>query len=374
MKMKVSLLDLKAQYKSIKNEINKAILGVVEGGNFILGENVKGLEDEIARYIGCKYAVGCASGTDALILSLRALGIGLGNEVITSPFTFFATATSITSIRAKPVFVDIEEKTYNINPKLIEKKITKRTKAIIPVHIYGQMANMSEILKIAKKHNLHIIEDACQAIGAEQDTKSKVQKAGNIGDIGCFSFFPSKNLGGYGDGGIITTNNKDIADKIKMLRVHGSQKRYYHDVLGYNSRLDEIQAAILRVKLKYLDNWNRKRIENAQYYDKKFYKYNLPIITPHPEDYNKHIYHCYAVRVKDRDKLVEFLKQQGISTLVHYPVPLHLQKALSFLGHKVGNFPLTEQVSDEILSLPMYPELIKEHINFVVEKIANFYS
>lgn len=374
MKINVSLLDLKAQYKNIKPEINKAILRVVESGNFILGENVKGLEDEIARYVGCKYAVGCASGTDALILSLRALGIGPNDEVITSPFTFFATATSITSVGAKPVFIDIEEKTYNINPKLIEKKITKRTKAIIPVHIYGQMANMHEILKIAKKHNLCVIEDACQAIGAEQDTKSKVQKAGNIGDIGCFSFFPSKNLGGYGDGGVITTNSKDVADKIKMLRVHGSQKRYYHDVLGYNSRLDEIQAAILRVKLKYLDNWNRKRIENSKYYNKKFSKYNLPVITPYAEDYNKHIYHCYAVRVKDRTKLVEFLKGEGISTLIHYPVPLHLQKALSFLGYKVGNFPLTEQVSDEILSLPIYPELTKEHINFVVEKIANFYS
>lgn len=372
--MKVFLLDLKAQYKSIKNEINKAILRIVEGGNFILGENVKGLEDEIARYVGCKYAIACASGTDALILALRALGIKSGDEVITSPFTFFATATSITSVGAKPIFVDIEKKTYNIFPKLIEKKITKRTKAIIPVHIYGQMANMSEILKIAKKYNLKVVEDACQSIGSEQKIKGRLQKAGNIGDIGCFSFFPSKNLGGYGDGGIITTNNKDIADKIKMLRVHGSQKRYYHDVLGYNSRLDEIQAAILRVKLKYLDIWNRKRIENAKYYDKKFYKYNLPVIIPHRDDYNKHIYHCYAVRVKDRDKLVEFLKQQGISTLIHYPVPLHLQKALSFLGHKNGDFPITEKVCNEILSLPMYPELTKKHINFVVEKIANFYS
>lgn len=375
--MNIPLVDLKIQYKNIKKEINKAVLNIIKKGNFILGENVELLEKEIAKYTGCKFAVGCASGTDALILSLRAVGIKAGDEVITSPFTFFATATSITSTGATPVFVDIDEKTYNINCDLIEEKITKKTKAIIPVHIFGQMADMEKINEIAKKYNLKIIEDACQSIGAQQkwkNTSDKLYKAGGVGDTGCFSFFPSKNLGGYGDGGIVTTNDFDIAEKIRMLRVHGSKKRYYHDMLGYNSRLDEIQAAILRVKLRYLNIWNKKRQENAKYYNKKFSKYNLPVIPPYCKEGNRHIYNCYVVRVKDRDKLSEFLKKEGISTLIHYPVPLHLQPALSFLKYKVGDFPVTEKVCNEVLSLPMYPELTHAQIDFIVDKIAKFYS
>jgi len=364
--MKVQLVDLVAQYKSIKAEIDEALQRVVSSGRFILGEEVERFEEEMASYIGTKYAVGCASGTDALQLALMAYGIGPGDEVITTPFTFVATAEVIVLLGAKPVYVDIDPKTYLIDPNRIEAAITDKTRAIIPVHLYGQCADMDAINQIARKHDLKVIEDSAQAIGALY----KGRKACAMGDVGCLSFFPAKNLGAYGDGGMVLTNDEDLAAKIKMLRVHGSKGKYNHVLLGVNSRLDAIQAAILRVKLKYIDQWNRARREKAALYTRLLK--DTEVITPYTEAYNEHIYHQYSIRVKNRDGLRKYLTEKGIATAIHYPIPLHLQPAFASLGYKKGDFPIAEEVSSQVLSLPMYPELPEEHINYVATEIKSF--
>lgn len=361
--MQVPLLDLKAQYATIKDEIKAAIDEVLESQYFILGPKVEQLEKKIAEYCNTKYAIGVASGTDALLISLMAIGVEYGDEVITTPYTFFATAGSISKLGAQPVFVDIEPKTYNINPKLIEEKITYKTKAIIPVHLYGQCTEMDVILEIAERYGLAVIEDAAQAIGA----KYKKRKAGSMGDLGCLSFFPSKNLGGYGDGGMVITNNSELAEKVKVLRVHGAKPKYHHSVVGVNSRLDAIQAAVLLVKLKYLDDWSKARRENAEVYSKLFA--GSDVITPYVEDYNYHIYNQYIIRIKNRDEVQDYLKEQDIGTSIYYPIPLHLQECYNGLGYKEGDFPESERAAKETLALPIYPELTEEQQEYVVKKI-----
>lgn len=362
--MKISILDLQAQYKSIKSEIDTAVMKVIESQHFILGPEVEMFEKEVAAYCGTKYAAGVASGTDALILALKALGIGEGDEVITTPFTFFATAEAVSIVGAKPVFVDIDPKTYCINPELIEDAITKNTKAIIPVHLFGQCADMDRIMEIAKISNLKVIEDTAQAMGAIY----KGKQAGSMGDIGCLSFFPSKNLGGFGDGGMIITNNKEIADKIKMLRVHGSTIRYIHSAIGTNSRLDALQAAILRVKLRHLNEWLEGRRKVAQYYNENLK--GLPIITPYVPSYNVHTYHLYVLRVKPSpEKLGKLLNDVGIEARTYYPVSLHLQECYKGLGYKKGALPESESASPETLAIPIYPELDTEKLGFITKKI-----
>lgn len=368
--MQIELINLKRQYKNLKDEISQAIEKVLENGQYILGPEVKAFEKEIAEYLGVKYAIGVANGTDALVLSLKALGIGPGDEVITTPFTFFATAEAVSQVGATPVFVDIDPDTYNINPDLIEEKITEKTKAILPVHIFGQPCDMDKIMQIAKKHNLYVIEDACQAIGSEY----KGQKVGTFGDVACFSFFPTKNLGGYGDGGMVVTNNKDLAEEVDILRKHGSKKKYYNEEIGYNSRLDELQAAILRVKLKYLDVWNSQRISAANKYNELLKDLSDVIKTPYKLPEVKHIYHLYCIQSEKREFLMEKLKEYGIATGIYYPVPLHLQKAYANLGYKEGDFPVAEEVCRKIFAIPMYPEITDKEINYVSEvlhKIVN---
>jgi len=362
--MNIPLLDLKKQYFSIKKEIDEAIKNVLNNTQFILGKNVEKFEKEFAKFIGTKYAVGVGSGTDALYLALRTCKISKGDEVILPVNTFIATAEAITLNGAKPVFVDINLNTLNIDQKKIEKVITKKTKAIIPVHLFGQPAEMDAILKIAKKYKLYVIEDCAQAHGAKY--KNKI--VGSIGDIGCFSFFPGKNLGAYGDAGIITTNNKKLAEQIYILRNHGRLEKYKHRIEGINSRLDEIQATILRVKLKHLKKWNKARQKNAKIYD-KFFKNTNDIIMPHATEDDKPVYYYYVIRAKSRKKIQTKLKNKGISTGIHYPIPLHLQPAYKYLGHKKGDFPNAERASKEILSLPIYPELTEKQIKFIVNII-----
>ncbi len=366
--MPIPLVDLKAQYRTIKDEINEAIAEALESQWFILGPNVNELEDRIADYCDVKHAVGVASGSDALLLALMAIHIGHGDEVITTPFTFFATAGSVSRLGARPVFVDIDPRTYNIDPQLIEEKITDRTKAIIPVHLYGQCADMDPILKIAEKHDLCVIEDAAQAIGASY----KDRQAASIGHLGCLSFFPTKNLGGYGDGGMILTDDEELAEKLKILRAHGSKPKYYHSVVGCNSRLDALQAAILLAKLKHLDSWNDARRQNAKIYDSLFA--DMDVVTPHTEDFNFHIYNQYVIRVANRDELKAFLKEEGIGTEIYYPVPLHLQECYSELGHKPGDMPVSAEASRQTLALPVYAELTQEQQEEVVERIGGFFS
>ena len=374
--MRVPFLDLKRQYRIIKQEIDDAIQTVLESQQFILGYEVEEFERRMAEYCDVKHAIGMASGTDALLLSLRACGISGG--VITTPFTFFATAGAIHNAGATPVFADIVPDTYNINAeevkKLLRAKDNKkiRIRAIIPVHLFGQAAEMDAIMEIAEEHDLVVIEDAAQAIGEEYNGK----KVGSI-TIGCFSFFPSKNLGGYGDGGLVTTNDDDLADKIRTLRMHGAKPKYYHHVIGYNSRLDTIQAAILNVKLNHLGEWTNKRRDNAMFYSNALEditddKLELPQIA----EGRKHIFNQYTIRVKNgkRDKLKQFLEGQGISTAIYYPLPLHLQPCFSFLGYRKGDFPSTERASKEVLSLPVYPELEKEEREYVVDKICEFFG
>jgi len=367
----VPLLDLKTQYKTIKNKIKQAIDKVLEEQKFILGKHVTFLEEKIANYCNCNYAIGVSSCTDALLVSLMAIDIKPGDEIITTPYTFFATIGSIVRLGAKPVFVDIDPETYNLNPKEIEAKITSKTKAIIPVHLFGQCCEMDLIIDIAKRHNLRVIEDAAQALGAMYKDK----KVGSIGDIGCFSFFPSKNLGGYGDGGMVVTNDEALYKKIKMLRVHGTEKKYYHKFVGGNFRLDELQAAILLAKFKYLDTWNKKRGECAKRYDQLFSQANLldKVASPCVRQTN-HVFHQYVVRVKERDELLKYLKTQGIGCAIYYPLPMHLQECFSYLNYKKGDFPNAEKAAKETLALPMYPELTLEQQEYVVEKIKEFYK
>ena len=377
----MDFVDLKRQYKSIKKEIDTAIKRVFNNSNFILGKEVEDFEKEISQFCGVKYAVGLNSGTDALFLSLKALGIEKGDEVITTPFTFIATAEVIASLGAKPVFVDINPQTFNINPSKIEKAITKKTKAIIPVHLFGQMADMDKIMKIAKKHKLFVVEDAAQAIGAEYQIKKAglpaeaSVKAGTIGDCGCFSFFPAKNLGAYGDGGMVITNNEKLAEKIRLFRNHGSspKEKYLNLILGTSSRLDALQAAILRVKLKHLLKWNKKRNEISRHYN-KLLKGVGDIITPYFAKNITHIFHQYTIRTKKRDTLRGYLKEKGIPAMIYYPLPLYLQPAFKYLGYKKGDFPETEKAAKEVLSLPIYPELTKKEQDYIVLEIKKFYG
>ena len=369
--MNIPLVDLKAQFNSIKDEINEAIQRVLQSGQFILGPEVRAFEEEMATYCGTRFAVGVASGTDALHLALLACGIKPGDEVITSPFTFIATTEAITNCGAIPVFVDIDPRTYNINPAQIEPKITPKTKAIIPVHLYGQPANMEPILELGKRHNLKIIEDCTQALGAEY----KVRKVGSIGDAGCLSFFPAKNLGAYGDGGMVVTNNPKVAEIVEMLRKHGSKINYYHLLPGFNSRLDTLQAAILRVKLKHLDDWNQLRCSKASFYTQLLSQLD-GIEPPYIEKHNIPSCNYYTVRLKNsrlnRNELRKHLESKGIQTMVYYPLSLHLQEAYKSLGYKLGDFPESEQAQEQVLSLPMYPELGEEQIEQIVETIKNF--
>lgn len=367
--MKIEFLDLKAQYKSIRKEINQAINDIINSSEFIMGKAVIELEEKVASYCGVKYGVGLNSGSDALFVALKALNIKKGEEVITTSFTFISTAEVIALLGAKPVFVDIDPKTFNINTSKIEEKITSKTKAIIPVHLYGQPADMDQIMKIAKKHKLYVIEDAAQAIGA----KYNGQKVCSFGDIGCLSFFPSKNLGAYGDGGMLVTNNEKIAGYVRMWRVHGAKIKYYHDFIGDSSRLDSIQAAILLVKLKYLDEWSKKRAEKAKIYNQLFKE--TGIITPYVNPKCTHIYHQYTIRVKEkRDKLVDYLKQKGVPTMIYYPMPLYMQIAFKYLGYKKDDFPESEKASHEVLSLPVYPELNIKNQKLIVQKIKDFFK
>jgi len=366
--MAIPLVDLKAQYKTIKSEIDEAIREVLESQVFILGPKVKELEEKIADYCDVKYGIAVASGSDAILLSLMAIGIKHGDEVITTPFTFFATAGSISRLGAKPAFVDIDPRTYNINPELIEEKITSKTKAIIPVHLYGQCADMDPILEIAKEHNLYVIEDAAQAIGA----RYKDRKAGSMGHLGCLSFFPTKNLGGYGDGGMVLTNDQELAEKVSILRTHGSKPKYYHPMIGCNSRLDAIQSAVLLAKFKYLDEWNEARRRNAKVYDFLFADMGI-VAIPYIEKFNYHIYNQYVIMVKyNRDSLKEALGKAGIGTEIYYPVPLHLQKCYSDLGYKQGDMPVSEEAARRTLALPIYPELTQEQQKRIVEVIQEF--
>jgi dTDP-4-amino-4,6-dideoxygalactose transaminase len=371
--MNIPLVDLQAQYSSIKEEIDAAIHRVVQSGQFILGPEVKAFEDEIAAYCGTKYAVGVASGTDALHLVLLACGIKAGDEVITTPFTFIATAESIAKCGATPVFADIDLKTYNIDPLQIESKITNKTKAILPVHLYGQPAAMERILELARKHNLKVIEDCAQALGAEY----KGKKVGSLGDAGCLSFFPSKNLGAYGDGGMVVTNDAKIAETVRILRVHGSKATYQHVMHGFNSRLDALQAAILRVKLKHLDRWNELRRNKAASYTKLLGQIDS-IEPPHFEKYCKSSCNYYTIRLKDsrlnRGELRKHLESKGIQTAVYYPLSLHLQEVYKYLGHKPGDFPQGEQAQEQVLTLPMYAELSEEQVEEVAGEIKKVTS
>ncbi len=367
--MKVVPLDLKLQYQSIKEEVNEAVWRVLDHCKFILGPEVKQLESELAKYCNTKYAIGVASGTDALLLALRACGVNPGDEVITTSFSFFATAGVISRLGAAPVFCDIDENTFNINPNLIEEKITSKTKAIMPVHLYGQIAEMDQIMEIAQKHNISVIEDAAQAIGSKYHNRP----AGTLGDAAGFSFFPSKNLGAYGDGGFIATNSEELAEMSIKLRVHGSKPKYYHSIVGYNSRLDTIQAAVLLVKLKYLNEWHEKRRKVASNYDEQLQGIN-GVRTPFVHDYNYHIYHQYTLAVENREKLEEVLKRNEIGFATYYPIPLHLQDCFSHLGYKKGDLPICEKLADKVISIPIYPEMPEDQQSFVIEVIKGFYS
>ena len=363
--MKINFVNLKKQYESIKDELDMAMRDTINNTSFILGNEVEEFEKEFAKFCNAKCCVAVASGTDALKLAIKALGIKEG-EIITVAHTFIATALAITDNNLKPVFVDIDSKTYNIDVDQIERKITKNTKAIIVVHLYGQPANMERIAEIAKKYNLELIEDCCQAHGAEYKRKRLP-----YGDIGCFSFYPGKNLGAYGDGGAIVTNNEVLAKKLKAMRNYGSQVKYYHDFIGFNSRLDSLQAQVLKVKLKCLDNWNNKRIEHAKLYDRLL---NGIVEIPKIDKNVKSVYHLYVIRCKSRDELQKYLADNGISTVIHYPIPIHLQKAYADLNYKNGDLPVTEEVTKNILSLPMYAELTDEEIKYTCEKIKEFHN
>jgi len=389
--MHIPILDLTRQYRAIQSEIDAAIRRVLESGRFILGPEVEAFETEIAEYLGVKHAIGVASGTDALFLSLKALGIGPGDGVIVPSFTFFATAGVVVNVGATPIFADIDPQTFNLDPTDVRRILTTdsgpRTppKAVIPVHLYGQPADMDEIMAIAQEHNLYVIEDAAQAIGAEYSRPrtthhgphttdhAPTRKAGTIGHLGCFSFFPTKNLGAYGDGGLVVTNDDELAEKVRMLRVHGSKPKYYHHLVGTNSRLDTLQAAILRVKLRYLDAWTAARQRIAARYDELLSDVG-DIGLPYRAPDRTHIFHQYTIRIPNgrRDALQKYLKENEIGTQVYYPLPLHLQPCFQHLGYKEGDLPESERASQEVLSLPMFPELTEEEQNYVAQKIHDF--
>jgi len=363
--VQIPLVDLKAQYLSIKEEIDNAIKEVIESSSFILGEKLEKFEREFAEFCGVRFAIGTSSGTTALHLALLGLDIGKNDEVITVPNTFIATAEAISHSGARVRFVDIDERSYTIDIEKIESAVNERTKAIIPVHLYGQPADMDPIGEIARKYNLKVIEDAAQAHNGEY----KNRRIGSLGDEGCFSFFPAKNLGAYGDAGIVVTNDKDVAENVKLLRNHGRKEKNIHIIEGYNYRMDEIQAAILSVKLKYLNDWTNKRRNNAYLYNDLLS--GSEIIIPEEMGYAKHVYHIYAIRAKNRNEIREKLKKNNISTGIHYPVSLHLQPSYNYLNYKKGDFPVTENISSEIFSLPIYPELTEKQIKFISELIKN---
>jgi len=369
--VKIPFVDLNAQHKEIEKEIEQAIKNVIQRSDFILGEDVGLFEKEFAQFCNTQFAVGVSSGTAALFLALSSLRVKPNDEVIVPAFTYIATSLAVSYTGAKPVFADIQEDTYTIDVKKIRKAITKNTKAIIPVHLYGQPANILEILKIAQEYNLQIIEDAAQAHGASIKMQDGIwQVVGGLGDIGCFSFYPSKNLGALGDGGMVVTNNEEIYKKLLMLRDYGRVSKYEHASIGYNSRLDTLQAAILRIKLKRLNQWNKRRQEAADIYN-EFLKGVKEVITPYTWPSVKHVYHVYAIRTKLRDKLCQVFKDKGIGVVIHYPVPLHLQKAYKELGYKSGDFPVSETVAQEIVSLPMYPQIEESQIKFITDVIKS---
>lgn len=379
----VPLLDLRAQYETIRDEVRAAVDRVFDSQHFVLGGEVQVLEEEIARYSQTKFAIGCASGSDALLLALMSCDVGAGDEVITTPFSFFATAGAITRLGARPVFVDIDERTFNLNPALVSAALTERTKAIIPVHLYGQCAEMDPLLEISRQGwrrtagtdagaPIPIIEDAAQAIGAEDARR----RAGSMGTIGCFSFYPSKNLGGAGDGGMLVTNDLEHARRLHMLRVHGEETKYHHQVVGINSRLDALQAAVLRVKFPHLEEWTTARQRKAQQYELMFIDAGLAeqIEVPFVRPRARHIFHQFVIRVRGgrRDALRDHLRARGVGTDIYYPVPLHLQKCFSFLGYQEGDLPVAELAAKETLALPVYPELTDEQQDYVVSSIAEF--
>jgi dTDP-4-amino-4,6-dideoxygalactose transaminase len=366
--MKVPLLDLKVQYAGIKDEVLRAISEVLDSQVCILGPKVTELERQVAALSDCKFGVGVSSGTDALLATLMALEIGAGDEVITTSFTFFATAGCVSRTGAKPVFVDIDPRTYNIDPRLIERAITPRTKAIIPVHLYGQMCDMDPIMEIAQRHKLYVIEDAAQAISSTY----KGRKSGSIGRVGCFSFFPSKNLGGAGDGGMLVTNDADLNDRLLVMRSHGSKPKYYHKVIGGNFRLDPLQAAVLLVKLPHLGAWSEGRRRNAKIYDQEFAGSSIGVPWISPDGVS--IFNQYVIRVPERDKLKAHLDAQQIGCEIYYPVPLHMQECFQNLGYKEGDLPASERAASEVLALPIYPELSGEQIHLVSSTVLDWVS
>lgn len=376
----VPLLDLRMQYDSMRDEIQSTLVDVCESQHFVLGPRVVEFEETVACYSQCKYGIGVSSGSDALIVALMALDVGPGDEVITAPFTFFASAGAIARIGATPVFCDIDPLTYNISPdaiedflvnechwsdaQLVNKRTGGRVKVIMPVHLFGQVAEMSRLLELAKKYNLKIVEDAAQSIGAETESG---RRAGSIGDIGCFSFFPSKNLGAYGDGGLCTTQDERLAKKLRTLRVHGSSPKYFHALIGGNFRLDSIQAAILSVKFKYLDQWSAKRAENAAFYDQALNIDAAEIQIPHRSQKVRHVFNQYTIRSKDRNALIQHLTDANVGTAIYYPLPLHLQRCFDYLGYKKGDFPVSEAAAESVLSIPIFPEISEAQL----EKVAN---
>ena len=366
--MQVPFVDLGSEYRQIKSQAFRRLDKLCKQGNFIFGEELNRFEQEFADYCQTRYAVGMNSGTDAIFLGLLSLGIGRNDEVIVPVFTFIATALAVSHTQARPVFVDIDAKTYNIDVNQIERAITRRTRAIMPVHLFGQPADMEPILKIADKYGLKVIEDAAQAHGAEY-FRPQVKRAGSIGDIGCFSFYPTKNLGGFGDGGIVVTNNKKILGRLRMLRDSGRISHNLHAIKGYNSRLDTLQAIILRLKLRHLDKWNYIRHRNAKIYT-DILKGNPHIICPHEASYARHVYHIYALQINNRDRVYTYLKKKGIGVCIHYPIPLHLQKAYKELGCKRGDFPIAEKIACQIISLPMHPKLSRQEIQYVSRQIS----
>lgn len=360
--MRVPQLDLAAQYAPLREEIEAAVLGVLRSQRFILGREVEALEREIADYTGATHAVACASGTDALLLALMALDIGPGDEVITTPFTFFSTAAVIHRLGAKPVFADIEEKSFNLDPEDVARRINSRTRAIVPAHLYGRVAAIDRIVEMARSCRVPVIEDAAQALGARLGGRM----AGTFGEIGCYSFYPTKNLGAAGDGGMLVTRDARLAERLRRLRMHGAERRYFHSEIGVNSRLDEMQAAVLRVKLKWLDQWNLARRRHAAEYTRELAG---AVRTPQPGPEGAHVFHQYVIRVPDREGLERRLAGREIGTAVYYPLPLHLQKCFAYLGHRTGDFPQAEAVAQEVLALPMYPELSPEARSYVAQAV-----
>jgi len=372
--MRVPLLDLNAQHTAIAEEIGAAVSAVLSGQHFILGPEVRALEEAIASYSGADYGIGCASGSDALLLAMMALGIEPGDEVVTSPFSFFATAGCIARLGAKPVFVDIEPATFNMDPAALHQAINRKTKAILPVHLFGQCAAMEAIDDVASSHGIPVIEDAAQSIGADV----RGRRSGSLGLIAAFSFYPTKNLGGAGDGGLLTTSDAEVAGRLRSMRVHGARKKYFHDTVGINSRLDTLQAAILLVKFKHLEDWTNARRSNAARYRKLFAESGLVdaghIRLPHDTGNGRHVYNQFVVRAARRDQLQQYLKERGVGTEIYYPLPLHLQDCFGYLGYERGQLPVAEAASEEVLAVPIYPELLPEAAEYVVDMISSFYA